>query len=317
MFLNRLKRNKIRAISLVAKSVERQLFYGNPYFLSNAEVSMMVSDWCKDLAKEKYDLILGILRSGMFIASMISLNLAIPLSTTDLFKQGTIWKSTQIQDREIKRILLVDDTFGTGKTMTEEQNKLNEIMYKIDTAALFVTEKGVSNIDKYYSIMPEPILGEWNFRHQKIGIVGFDMDGVLCEDCPIGSDDNEEKYIKFLNNAGALYIPSFTIDYIITSRLEKYRKETEEWLNKNNVKYSNLIMWDVPDKSYRLPGEAAKFKSYNIKKYNIDYYIESGKSEAEFIWDNTNVPVICTENMRMYNELWFNKKLLTKARGTI
>jgi uncharacterized HAD superfamily protein len=315
MIFNKLKRNDIRIISSTAKSIERQLFYGNPYFLSNAEVAMLVSDWCRELAGENYDLILGIPRSGMMIASMISLNLALPLSSCDNFPDKT-WASSQIIKRKIKKILVVDDTVGTGETIKNEVKKISGD-YDINTAAMFVSDIGKNKVDKYYKVMPEPILGEWNFRHQKIGIVGVDMDGVLCEDCPIGTADIKDKYMIFLKTAKRLYVPSYNIDFIITSRLEKYRKETEEWLRNNNVKYDKLIMLDLPDWSYRYANTSSQYKADQVSKLGVDYFIESGDAEAKYIWDKSHVPVICIETMKMYNELYFNNRFLTKLRRAV
>jgi hypothetical protein len=56
--------------------------------------------------------------------------------------------------------------------------------------------------------------------HYKFGMVGFDLDGVLCEAC---SNDKNDACLKFLSTARLYLIPEYESDYIITSRLEKYR----------------------------------------------------------------------------------------------
>ena len=132
--------------------------------------------------------------------------------------------------------------------------------------------------------------------HYKLGPVGFNLDGVICESSP--NTKNEEKYLEFLNKARPYLIPEFEIDYIITSRLEKYRPQTEKWLKQNGVKYKKLIMWNVPSK----PSEdkaAASFKSRMIKETLIFYYLESSIKQAELIWGATNVPCLCIDEMRI------------------
>lgn len=318
MVFNFLKKSKIRVISDTARKIERQFFYGNPYFISNAVVATATSKWAEELSHESYDLILGIPRSGMMIASMISLKLAVPLSTPDNFCNGVIWASKKIDIGDIRKILIVDDTASTGGTMREVVKMVeNSNKYvSIETGALFVSVKGKNEVDKYYHVMPEPILGEWNLLHQKIGGVGFDMDGVLCEDCPIGSDDNELKYEEFLNNAKPLYIPAYEIDAIITSRLEKYRPQTEAWLKKHGVKYKVMFMWNIPDKKMRGTG-SSEYKSQLLNRLFLDYYVESNLSEAEYIWNHTKIPTICIETMSMFNELIFNNTLLSKLGGKV
>jgi uncharacterized HAD superfamily protein len=59
-----------------------------------------------------------------------------------------------------------------------------------------------------------------------------------------------EKYINFLLNS-PLFIPGSKIGTIVTSRLEKYRKETETWLAANNIKYNDLVMLDLPNMEAR------------------------------------------------------------------
>lgn len=303
MFLGKLKRSDIQCVSFAAKMIERRLFYGNPYFLSNAELSLLTGEWAKDLAQENFDLIIGIPRSGLLVASMISLKLGLPLSTPDEFLKGTIWLSEQMETKKINKILLVDDTVCSGGAMKNEVKKLKN--YNIVRGALLATDKGKHEVDLYYKEMPGPIYGEWNLIHQKIGLVGFDMDGVLCEECPVENDDDGEKYLEFLKTARRLYIPTYEIDVIITSRFEKYRKETEAWLEQNGVKYKKLVMWNIEHKENRRQDTSAKYKAGEILKNDIDYYVESSDVEARYMWDRTLIPIICVESMKMYHESLF------------
>lgn len=63
----------------------------------------------------------------------------------------------------------------------------------------------------------------------------MDIDGVLCADPTPEENDDGEKYRHFLLNTPPLFIPKVTIGTLVTSRLEKYRPETEAWLQKNHV----------------------------------------------------------------------------------
>lgn len=49
----------------------------------------------------------------------------------------------------------------------------------------------------------------------------------------------------------ARYLPSHPIKALVTSRLEKYRPETEEWLRRHGVVYEQLIMLDLPSAAER------------------------------------------------------------------
>lgn len=102
-------------------------------------------------------------------------------------------------------------------------------------------------------------------------------------------------------NAQPLFIPGSPIGTLVTSRLEKYRSETELWLEKNNVKYSKLVMLDLPNQEARQ--RANCHASHKAKEYksSIDYMlsVESSLSQALEINRLTQKPVLCTENFQM------------------
>lgn len=308
MFLGKLKRSKIKTVSTIAKRIERRFFWGNAYFVSNAHIAVATSKWAEEIAAEEFDIIIGVPRSGMMIASMLSLKLGKPLSTPSSFCNDEIWASKKINIGKIEKVFVVDDTASTGDTMKEVVKLIKDKHPKLEvkSGALFVSKTGRQWVDMYYEVMPEPMQGEWNLMHQKLGPIGFDMDGVLCEDCPAGADNNEEKYLFFIKNAKPLYIPVFEIDYIITSRLEKYRGETEVWLKNHGVKYKTLIMWNLKDKSMRNIN-AGVYKSREISNLDIEYFVESRLDEAEIIWNKTKVPTVCIEKMIMFNERYTKK----------
>ena len=94
--------------------------------------------------------------------------------------------------------------------------------------------------------------------------------------------------------------PAAKIGTIVTSRLEKYRKETETWLKANNVKYNQLVMLDLPNKEARI--KANSHAEHKAKTYFSSYYVlfvESSLSQAIEINMITKKPVLCTENFEM------------------
>ena len=275
------------------RKVMHKIHYGSPRFISNVEMAGYVDEWVKTFDTQ-YDLIVGIPRSGLLVGCMIATKLAKPLATPD----NPLWISKSINLRPIMNILVVDDCITTGRSINTATERIREKYPSatITTGVLFANDKNKGMVDSYHMIINGYQLFQWNMMHYKLGPVGFDLDGVICESSR--NSKNEEKYREFLNNARPYLIPEFEIDYIITSRLEKYRPQTEKWLKENNVKYKNLIMWNVPSK----PSEdeaAASFKSKIIKDTPIFYYIESSIKQAELIWSVTKVPCLCIDEMRI------------------
>ncbi len=292
----------VAKLYLRTRSLSRKYSGSNIKFISTEQLISWTNKWL-NFIPNNYDIIIGIPRSGLLVASIISLKFAKPLSTPELFIKNIIWSSIEIKSpKKYKNVLLVDDTISSGKTMRNSLELLlsNYEGINVTTAALIATPKSKSLVDTYYKIIPEPRIFEWNMMHAKKGKTCFDMDGVLCENCPPGVDADEEKYIKWIQSAKPYLIPSYTIDAIISNRLEKYRKDTEIWLKKHNVKYKKLILWDIESKDKR-NGQYAKQKIKAIKLIKPDIYFESSLSESEEIWKATGIQVMCIDEMILFS----------------
>ena len=221
--------------------------------------------------KEDFDLVVGIPRSGMIPAYMIALFKNIKACSIDEFISGTSISSglsRAAKDvKQIKNVLIVDDSLHSGVALSNVKKRLAEAgltkKYDIKYLAVFAREASCDLVDYYCEIVPTPRMFEWNYLNININERScFDIDGVLCVDPTPEQNDDGEEYRKFLLNAKPLYIPTYTIHTIVTSRLEKYRKETEEWLKKNGVKYNNLRMLNVQTKEERIRlGAHSKFKA--------------------------------------------------------
>lgn len=261
------------------------------------------------------DLIVAIPRSGFLPATIISLYLNIPLTDFDNFLNEKIYGigTTKIKPgwitelSEARKILIVEDSSISGKSLEEAKQKLEKSKYKdkCQFLTIFVTNETKKFTDLYFNICPIPRMFEWNYIHHKgVSQACFDIDGVLCEDPTEQQNDDGEKYIDFLKNAKPKFIPTFKIGYIVTARLEKYRKYTEEWLQKNNIKYDNLIMMDLPSKEERVRlGNHGEFKGKNYKKLNnTNIFIESNYNQALEIARISGKCVFCTENSKFIND---------------
>jgi len=83
---------------------------------------------------------------------------------------------------------------------------------------------------------------------------------------------------------------------IVTSRLEKYRPETEEWLKLNMVKYKQLIMLDMKSKEERVQANVhSKNKALIYKNSNCELFYESNYKQAKEIYNIAKKPVFCVD----------------------
>nr|WP_315172269.1 phosphoribosyltransferase family protein [uncultured Flavobacterium sp.] len=257
-----------------------------------------------------FDLIVGVPRSGMLPANLLALYLNRPYTDIHSFLNGHIYKAgarSQFFDiYEFKKILVVDDSIASGAAMVEVKESLEHLkdQFNIKYCAVYVIPGKEKMVDYFFEVVPLPRYFQWNIlNHTTLEKACFDIDGVLCADPLPEQNDDGEKYIDFILNAPPLFIPGSKIGTIVTSRLEKYRKETETWLAANNIKYNELVMLDLPNMEARQRANSHgdhKAKAYLAKPYVL--FVESEYHQAVEINRLSKKPVLCTANFEMIFE---------------
>ena len=281
-------------------------------FYSFNDMNAVVSRNFKQLPKD-IDIVVGIPRSGMYPASMISLFLQKPLSTpNNLINNidlGSGFRMSELNINKNSKILLVDDAINSGKQLRHTIKQLNDSGYSnIVSCCIFGTSNHENNklCDYIFSSVPSNRVYEWNilhswaYRHSCV-----DLDGVLCEDVPENENDDGEKYYEYISNASVKIHTTQTIPMIVTCRLEKYRDVTEKWLDNNNFKYDQLIMLEgYTAQSRKEKRPHARYKAQHYKFSDAKLFIESSDWQARDIHKFTNRPVYCVDSMKMYHGKW-------------
>ncbi len=254
-----------------------------------------------------FDLIVGIPRSGMLPANLLALYLNKPYTDINSFLNGHIYKAgarSQFFDiKDFKKILVVDDSVASGDAMDKCRESLKSVSadFTISYCAIYVIPGKEKAVDYYFEVVPLPRYFQWNvFNHTTLEKACFDIDGVLCVDPTEDQNDDGEKYRNFILNAPPLFIPGSKIGTLVTSRLEKYRKETETWLENNHIRYNQLVMLNLPNKEARQKANShAEHKAKTYKSGPYVLFIESSLSQAIEINRIARKPVLCTENFEM------------------
>jgi uncharacterized HAD superfamily protein len=255
------------------------------------------------------DLVVGVPRSGMIPAYMIGLLLNLPVIDIESYIAGVepfVGNRLVRNKREYRKVLVVDDSIKFGRQLQLVKEKLshfNSIEFKY--IAVFGTSDSISLVDYCIEIIDQPRVFQWNLLNSWIYEYScVDIDGVLCEDPSEEQNDDGDNYLCFIENAHPKYLPPCKIDVLVTSRLEKYRQQTEAWLKKHGVQYQQLEMLDLPDKETRVRlGVHAAFKSNMYLKYDrASLFIESSKYQSEKIHKQTGKNVFCIENMTFYQQ---------------
>ena len=273
-------------------------------FRSYADLARLLAA-SADRLHESFDIVVGIPRSGLVPASMIALLHNKPLADLDGFLSGQIlgrghtrahvdW-STDPSD--YRRVLVVDDSVNHGATIAEARTRLAGLDHAIEPTflAAYAYERSTDLADVILEVCSKPRIFEWNMLHAWLPERAcFDLDGVLCRDPTPEENDDGERYRHYVSSVVPLALPSRPIRRIVTSRLERYRPETEAWLAKHGIEYQHLHMLDLPSaEERRRQGAHASFKAqiYAADPDSV-LFVESEAAQAASIARKSGKPVL-------------------------
>jgi orotate phosphoribosyltransferase len=167
-------------------------------------------------------------------------------------------------------------------------------------AAVYVHPEEKHQVDIWCEEIPRRVF-EWNImNHAILSASCMDIDGVLCRDPTTAENDDGPEYERFIRTVSPLRIPSFEVGWLVTSRLEKYRALTEEWLALHAVPYRQLVMLDMTSKAERIAaGCHSRFKAGVYDETRAALFIESDPRQARDIAIKCRKPVYCVKTREM------------------
>lgn len=285
------------------------------------------------------DLIVGIPRSGMLAANILALNLNLKFCDLNSYindsplEHGRTRKPRQSDishPSEACHVLVVDDSICTGKSMSIARQKIDQCGWKtkVTYCGVYVAPESIFQADLVMDILDSDRSFEWNTMHLPDLLLTccVDIDGVLCVDPTNEQNDDGPAYLEFLTNAKPLVLPSYPIGHLVTSRLEKYRYQTECWLARHGVEYKNLYMLDLPDADTRRRLNChASFKAGIYRKlYDTTLFIESERFQAMQIVRLSGKQVLSFSSQELFKPgLSYalieqkSRKLLSRAVGKL
>lgn len=281
-----------------------------------------LSDLCSTIRNNIYkiphdvDAVLGVPRSGMIAASIVSEYLNVPLGDVNTFKDLTCvsggGRLSLIKRTPTHKILVVDDTTFSGKSMRETKDKLKNVEgYEFIYCVVYLEgNDGEKEVDLYLEDMRHEDEGwgniclyEWclfNHYPHVMSKIMWDLDGVFCVNPT--QDSDEEKYIEYIKNATPLFIPKVRLNKIVTYRCNKYRKETEEWLAKNGIRYNllGMVAADNYIQRHAVAPSSAEYKANIYKNDDAQLFIESEDNQAKEIARISGKPCLCVSTNTLY-----------------
>ena len=257
------------------------------------------------------DVVVGVPRSGLLAANILALQLNLPLTDVEGLVAGRLLGGgNRIENREGDldgsrglNVLVLDDSVDSGSQIARVRQRLQgtSASHKIVYGAVFGSPEGSHFVDFCLETLPRNRVFEWNLMHSWVMARScVDIDGVLCRDPSEEENDDGPRYIEFLNSAEPVIVPTVPIGWLVTCRLEKYRRYTEEWLKRHGVVYGNLVMMDFPTKAARLSsGSHGKYKAHVYSQTGAELFVESSASQSQEIAFRSGKQVFCLETGRM------------------
>ncbi|HWT71269.1 MAG TPA: phosphoribosyltransferase family protein [Oxalicibacterium sp.] len=253
------------------------------------------------------DLVVGVPRSGLMVASVLALNLNVRFCELGAFLRNDPLRTGSTRNagggdivcaQQARNVLVVDDSIHTGKALDAVREQIGSCGYsgKVTYMAFYATPGSTHMTDVYAQVVPMPRLFQWNTCHRKdLATFCFAIDGVLCE--PLRCKEEDAEYLDAIAYARRQIVPTYKVGYLVTSRSERYRRQTELWLSQNGIQYQQLYMPALPAVS-REEKAAFKAKIYASLSDAV-LFIESDQLQAARIADLSGKPVLDFGNQVM------------------
>jgi orotate phosphoribosyltransferase len=252
------------------------------------------------------DAVVAISRSGLMPGGLIAAARHLPVYTVSR-QAGVLMPGHGIRMEDSGRptgpprhVLLVDDTVGNGVEMGPCERLVREAFpgAAVTRAAVYATPAALTagRVDLYGLAYEGSHYLEWNWPNSHGVRAAFDFDGVLCRDCTPAEDDGGPRYAAFLEAAEPLYLPRRApIRLIVTARHERYRPQTEAWLDRHGLRCDRLVMRDFeygPDPHEQV----AQFKARLYREAaDLTLFAESDPALARRIHKLAGKAVLCPQ----------------------
>lgn len=276
-------------------------------FRSVADLNNDIVAWSETLPRD-IDVVVGIPRSGMLVATLLGLHMDRPITDLVGYTAGrTYLGGRRTRGRHSatgQHALVVDDSVWSGRAMKEAKAEVEQssVTGRTSYGGVYVHDRSsAAQVDHWHAVVPMPRVFEWNvLHHDRLPGCCMDIDGVLCRDPIKDENDDGPAYASFLQNVPLRLVPGEEIGWLVTSRLERYRPETEAWLSANAIRYRELLMHPAADGAgRRAAGDHAERKARVYVQTDAWLFIESDASQAKEIAQRSGKAVYCTDTRQM------------------
>jgi len=244
--------------------------------------------------------VIGMARSGLIAATYLACQLHVPLACVTETGHITIGGGCRARNMRwlAGRPLVLDDTLCSGRTMLAVQGILRAAYPETEIlqAVIYSARLDIPCLTYVVRHYPTTHYLEWNyFNSSLVRDAAFDFDGILCHDISAEDDDDGPRYLHAIRHARALAFPRRNVlPAIITARMNRYRRDTVEWMQRYGIKTRTLRMGPWKSlKERNQPDEVVAWKAAQFASLSAKLFVESDWRQAGPIAKLAGKPVLC------------------------
>jgi orotate phosphoribosyltransferase len=273
-------------------------------YRSVADLNDDVVNWIARLPRD-FDLIVGVPRSGLLVANLLSLHLNLPLADVDGLVRGATLGAGHRLGRRLDggpeaplKVLVVDDSIWSGRQLAQVRRRIeaaglpHEILY----GAVYALPAATDLVDYYYEKLDIPRAFEWNILHHPyLNTSCVVADGLLW---PAGAF--ETKALPLPPPPVPQFLPTQEIGWLIADAPEACHGAIEDWLARHEVRYRALVLLGMGAPSSQSEREAlAGRKAAIYRRAGAWIFVEPDQVQAVAIANLTSRPVFCAQTRQM------------------
>lgn len=257
------------------------------------------------------DLVVGVPRSGLIPAALISTYLALPLTDVNGFLEGRLLRSAPGADQRVdeaeivrraRRVLIIDDSVGHGSEMRRVRARLAgmEAHRSLHFAAVFAAPDAASVVDVAFEELARGRFFSWNLmHHEALEQSCVDGDRLLWSAAVGGEHAGQHDDADIEDEAAVapLWRPTIELGWIVTEQPEGRRAATEAWLCDTGIRFRHLVM---PEHPLEANEDGAAFKAEVYRRSGARLFLTADPGVARYVTRRVGRPTIAVSAQRMF-----------------
>ena len=194
------------------------------------------------------DMVVGIPRSGMIAATLITLYRNLPMTDMEGLFEGRMIKSGHRSIEQMNsdgrrcKALVIDDSVGSGSQMraARERLKVLEDRFEFVFAAVYVTETGRELVDVAMEMCPTPRCFQWNvMNHPYMAHACVDVLALLQPS--VSERVMASQKLCDLWDQIPLFKPKYKLASLVVPAEAAERQQVEQWMQQHGLSCERIV----------------------------------------------------------------------------